>query len=140
MSRLVEMKVYLDPALARTVSQMALHARCSRSEYVRAVLATATTADGADQLEAALGRRLDRLSRQVERLERDTTIVGEAVAMFARLWLTATPDVPEGARLAAEAQGRRRYLAFLEAIGRRVADGSSLRKEVLEDRSAAGQG
>jgi hypothetical protein len=138
MSRLVEMKVYLDPDLARTVNQKALHARCSRSEFVRATLASVTSADGPDQLEAALGRRLDRQSRQIERLERDVAISAEAVAMFARLWLKATPDVPEGARLAAEAQGRRRYLAFLEAIGRRVADGSSLRKEVLEDRSPVG--
>src|SRR5208337_2283534 len=49
---------------------------------------------------AALARRLDRMTRQVERLERDLTISAEALALFIRFWLTITPPLPDSAQTA----------------------------------------
>ena len=84
-------------------------------------------------MEAALGKRLDRLTRQVERLERHITISNEAIALFVRFWLTSTPSVPEAALPAAQAKGRERYERYLEALGRRLAKGQSLAQEVSVD-------
>ena len=39
-------------------------------------------ADGADRREAAFTRRLDRLSRQVQRLERELGVTAETLALF----------------------------------------------------------
>jgi hypothetical protein len=68
-------------------------------------------------MEAALGRRLDRLTRQVERLERHSTISNEALALFVRFWLAVTPPLPDTAQPAAQAKGRERYEGFVEALG-----------------------
>ena len=84
-------------------------------------------------MEAALGRRLDRLTRQVERLERHVTISNEALALFVRFWLTATPPLPDTAQSAAQAKGRERYEGFVEALGRRLAKGQSLAQEVSHE-------
>ena len=84
-------------------------------------------------MEAALGRRLDRLTRQVERLERHVTISNEALALFVRFWLTVTPPLPDTAQPAAQAKGRERYEGFVEALGRRLATGQSLAQEISQD-------
>ena len=84
-------------------------------------------------MEAALGRRLDRLTRQVERLERHVTISNEALALFVRFWLTVTPPLPDTAQPAAQAKGRERYEGFVESLGRRLAKGQTLAQEVSQD-------
>ena len=84
-------------------------------------------------MEAALGRRLDRLTRQVERVERHITISNEALALFVRFWLTATPPLPDTAQPAAQTKGRERYEGFVEALGRRLARGQTLAQEISLD-------
>jgi hypothetical protein len=84
-------------------------------------------------MEAALGRRLDRLTRQAERLERHVTISNEALALFVRFWLTVTPPLPDTAQPAAQAKGRERYEGFVEALGRRLAKGQTLSQEIAQD-------
>jgi hypothetical protein len=86
--------------------------------------------DGADRPEAALARRLDRMTRQIERLERHVTLSNEALALFVRFWLTSTPRLPDTAQAAAQAKGRDRSQGFVEALGRRLAKGRTLDDEV----------
>ena len=82
----------------------------------------------AGQLRAAwkprLGKRLDRLTRQVERLERHVTISNEAMALFVRFWLTATSPVPDAALPAAQAKGRERYRAVYRSAGTKAGEGA----------------
>jgi hypothetical protein len=73
------------------------------------------------------------LTRQVERLERHVTISNEALALFVRFWLTATPPLPDTAQPAAQAKGRERYDGFVEALGRRLAKGQTLAYEISQD-------
>ena len=87
-------------------------------------------------MEAALGRRLDRLTRQVERLERHVTISNEALALFVRFWLTTTPPLPDSALPTAQAKGRERYDGFVEALMRRLANGQTLAQEISQDLAA----
>lgn len=89
--------------------------------------------DGADRLEAALARRLDRMTRAVERLERHATITNETLALFVRFWLTHTPPLPDTAQTAAQAKGRERYEGFIEAIGRRLVQGTLLVDEITRE-------
>jgi hypothetical protein len=133
--KLVQTKVFLPYDLVRDLDARSKRLRITKSELARTALASWLSPDGPEQLEAALVKRLDRLSRAMERLERDLAICNEAQALFIRAWLTATPAAPEGpARLAMEAKGRERYEGFLEALGRRLAAGRTLAQEVLEDR------
>jgi hypothetical protein len=89
--------------------------------------------DGSDRLEAAFARRLDQLSRQVQRLERDTGLTTEALALFVRFWLSVTPPRPEEDQAAAQVKGRKRYEGFVETLGRRFASGKILFDEIPED-------
>lgn len=133
----IETKVYLPADVARALDEMATRTRRPKSEVVRAAVTSFLSPDGSERMEAAVTRRLDRMSRQVERLERDLTIANEAIALFIRAWLTATPPLPEGAQAAAQAKGRERYEGFVEALGRRMASGRSFAREVLDDHATA---
>ena len=127
------LNLYFDPATSRALDELAARRKLSKSAIVEAAVSSFLSPDGADRREAALTRRLDRLSRQVERLERDQAITLEALGLFVRAWLTATPPLADSAQAAAQAKGRERYESFVETLGRRIQQGRSLAKEVLED-------
>lgn len=127
------LNLYFDPATSRALDELAARRKLSKSAIVEAAVTSFLSPDGSDRKEAALSRRLDRLSRQVERLERDQTIALEALGLFVRAWLTATPPLADSAQAAAQAKGRERYESFVETLGRRIQQGRSLAKEVLDD-------
>ncbi len=127
------LNVYFDSALSGELEALAARRKVSKSQIVEAALAAFLSPDGADQREAAIVRRLDRLTRAVERLERDQSIGNEAVALFVKFWLTTTPPMPEDMRAAVQASGKERYDGFVEVLGRRLAKGTTLAKEVSSD-------
>jgi AcrR family transcriptional regulator len=100
---------------------------------VEAAVASHLSPDGADRLEAALARRLDRMTRHLERIERHVDTSNEALAVFVRFWLTSTPALPDTTLAAAQAKGRERYDGFVEALGRRLARGRRLFDEIIRD-------
>ena len=131
------LNLYFDPSTTRALDELAARRKVSKSAIVEAAVASFLSADGPDRLEAALSRRLERLTRQVERLERDQTITVEALGLFIRAWLTATPALAPSAQQAAHEKGRERYENFLETLARRVQQGRSLAREVSEDVAAS---
>lgn len=136
------LSVYLDAKLARELAAYAGDRRKSMSLVAEAAIASFLSPDAAERQEAVLARRLDRIGRQIERLERDTGIGIETLALFIRFWLTATPALPEAHQAAAQAKGRERYERFVEALGRRLSKGPTLVREVsceVDSNTAAGQ-
>jgi hypothetical protein len=95
-----------------------------------AALASFLSPDDSDRREAAIAKRLDRIVRVLERLERNDGITLETIALFIRFWLTSTPALPEHSSPAARAKGADRYDRFVEALGRRLSSGSTVLKEV----------
>lgn len=129
----------LPPELARQLADYAGRKHLHQAFVVETALASFLSPDNSERMEAALGKRLDRLTRQVERLERHVTISNEAIALFVRFWLTATSPVPDAALPAAQAKGRERYARFVEALGRRLAKGQSLAQEISLDAEPKGK-
>jgi predicted transcriptional regulator len=123
----------LPPDLAVRLADYATQKRVPQALVVETALASLLSPDGADRLEAALARRLDRMARQLERLERHVTISNEALAVFVRFWLTRTPPLPDTALAAAQAKGRERYEGFVESLGRRLERGRKLADEISRD-------
>jgi predicted transcriptional regulator len=123
----------LPPELAGQLADYANRKRVPQALVVETALSSYLSPDNSERMEAALGRRLDRLSRQAERVERHITISNEALALFVRFWLTVTPPLPDTAQAAAQAKGRERYEGYVEALGRRLAKGQSLAQEVSRD-------
>jgi hypothetical protein len=96
------MNVYFPPELLKQISDLADRKKLSRSAIVEAAVASFLSPDGGDRREAAFTRRLDRLSRQMQRLERDVGLTAETLALFIRFWLTITPPLPNDAQAAAQ--------------------------------------
>ncbi len=132
MSR-TRLNIFIEPEHAKRLDQLAVHKGVSKSAVIAAALASFLSPDGGDQREAALAKRLDRLSRQFDRLERDQNVLIETVALFVRYFLTVSIPVPEGQQDAARAQGRARYVQFIEQLARHLQRGRSLVREVHED-------
>src|SRR5260221_10595012 len=129
----VRTNVYFPPEILRQLIDLSDRKKMSRSSIVEAAVTSFLSPDGADRTEAAFARRLDRLSRQVQRLERDVTIGTETLALFIRFWLTITPPLPAGAQASAQAKGRERYENFVDALARRLAKGQTLLQEIPDD-------
>jgi hypothetical protein len=124
------LNIYLSPGLHEEIAALSAKRRVSRSSVIEAAVASMLSPDSADARDAAFVRRLDRHTRQLERVERDLSIAIETVALFVRFWLAVTPPLPETAQATAKAKGAERYRGFVETIGRRLQRGNSLVREI----------
>jgi hypothetical protein len=124
---------YLDAVLFDELDALATQRRVPKTQVIEAALASFLSPDGVEQSEVAFVRRLDRLTRSLERLERDQEITTEALALFVRFWLTTTPPLPDDTYSAAKAKGKERYGGFVQTLSRRLAKGSTLTKELTQD-------
>jgi hypothetical protein len=127
------LNVRLSPETLQQIADFASRKKLSQSAIVEAAIISFLSPDGADRREAAFTRRLDRLIRQILRLERNTGVTMEMLAVFARFLLTITPTLPPDLQAAAQAKGQQRYEGFLEALGRRLQKGESFLNEIPED-------
>lgn len=128
--------IRLSADLSRRIADMARSRRVSQVAIFEAALESFVSPDGADRLEAALSRRLDRMTREMARMKWDTTLTNETLALFIRFWLTSNPPLPDAALAAAQALGRERWSRFVEALTRRIELGPSFKNEVSEDVAA----
>lgn len=126
----------LDEGLAKLLAERARSRGVSRTEVVEAALASLLSTDQEERVEAVLARRLDRLSRQLDRLEWHVELSNEAFALFVRFWLTSNPPLPDTAMKAAQATGKKRWQGFVDSLSRRMELGPKLRDE-LGDGSAS---
>lgn len=128
-----QISVYLDSEVMGMLGDYASRRDQPMSMIAEAAIASFLSPDAAERREAAIARRLDQLDRRMSRLERDTGISVETLAVFVRFWLNTTPALPEPAVEAARAKAAERYEAFITALGRRLAKGPALRQEIAED-------
>lgn len=132
MSR-ARLNVFLEPAHERRLAQLAGLKGVSKSGIVAAALSHYLSPDGGDRREAAISKRLDKLTRQFDRLERDQTILIETLALFVRYTLTINPAIPAAHQEAARAQGRERFQQFIDQLARHLQKGRSLVRQVSEE-------
>ena len=133
------LNLYLQPTHAKRLGELAAMRGLSKSSIVAAALASFLSPDGADQREAVIARRLERLTHQLDLLERDQTILIEAVALFIRHYLTVSTPVPPEHQEAVRALGRARFEQFVEQLGRHVHRGHSLARRLTEGLGANGR-
>jgi hypothetical protein len=125
-----QLSIYLDPAIFASLETFAKRQAKPKSLVAEAAIASFLSPDDSDRREAAVAKRLDRIVRVLERLERNDGVTLETIALFIRFWLTSTPALPEQSSPAARAKGSDRYNRFVEALGRRLSSGSTVLKEV----------
>jgi len=127
------LNLFIERDHARRLDELSAKKGVSKSSIVAAALASWLSPDAADKREAAMAKRLDRLSRQFEKLERDQNILIETVALYVRYYLTVSTPLLESHQEAARAQGRARFEQFVEQLGRHILRGRSLVREVYEE-------
>jgi predicted transcriptional regulator len=125
--------VYLSDQVDQRLALAARRPGASKSAITDAALAAFLSPERDDQRDAAIVRRLDRLSGQLDRLARDQTIASESLALFVRYYLTITPPLPGAEQDAARALGKERFEYFVAQLGRRLAGGKSMVRDVLEE-------
>lgn len=105
----------------------------NESEVVDCALAAFFSHEIDDRRDAALIRRLDRMTRQSEVLKRNQIVSAEAFALFMRYFLTVIPPVPDADKAAAQAQGAGRFEKYLESLQAVLANGESVLFNALDD-------
>lgn len=127
------LSVYLDPDLKRRLSDFADRREQSASLIAEAAIASFLSPDADERKEAAIAKRLDRIDRNLQRVERDLEITTESLAHFIWFWLNSTVPLPESAQAAARTKGGERYDRFIASLGRRLSQGPKLHQEVSKE-------
>ncbi|HVA13767.1 MAG TPA: ribbon-helix-helix protein, CopG family [Stellaceae bacterium] len=129
---------YLDGKLAEQLMALAAKPGSSKTAIMTDALQAYLDRRGAGELEERFKVRLDRLSMQLGRIERDLQVVAESLALLIRFQLTITGPLPEADR-AARAIGQDRFHSFMQQVSRRIASGRSLSDDVLSPETAEAQ-
>jgi hypothetical protein len=127
------LNVFIEREHAKRLDALCAMKGVSKSSIIAAALTSWLSPDAGDHREAAMAKRLDRLSHQFDRLERDQTVLIETLALYVRYFLTVSTPIPEAHQDAARAQGRARFEQFVEQLGRHLMRGRSLVKDVMEE-------
>jgi hypothetical protein len=77
-------------------------------------------------------RRLDVMTKQAVKTERNTAVLLETLGLFIRYYLTVTPPLPKSEQDPARSMGNQRFEFFVSQIGKRLATGQSTIRDVLE--------
>ena len=121
-SDLVRHQLFLPQSLSERLEALARGPGASKSRILAEALAAFLDRKGADTLEHKFMGRLDRMLNQLARIERNSRIEIESLALFVRYMLAVNAPLPEGDK-AAQAIGRDRFQAFVERVGVAVASG-----------------
>jgi len=119
--------------LSAELADYAARKQVAQALVVETALASFLSGDGAEHLEAVLGRRLDRLTRQADKLAWHVELTNETLALFVRFWLVNNPPLPDTALAAAQAMGRERWERFVETLNPRMEFGPRLKSEISDD-------
>ena len=123
---------YVSDHIAHQLKAMSQRPGANQSAIIEAALRLYLDPQGDNKLDAALVRRLDHMSTQLSKLDRDMTIVVETLALFVRTYLTLTPPLPSGNQESSSALGHKRFEFFIAQVGKRLGGPQNLVGEVLE--------
>ena len=129
----VRRNVFFEREHARRLDELSTMKNVSKSSIVAAALAAFLSPDSADKREGGIIRRLDKLTRQFDCLDRDQTILIETLALFIRHQLGLAAQIPEAHQPLVRAQGRARFGSFIEQLVQHLQRGGSLVKQVSEE-------
>ena len=119
---LVRHQLFLPRALSERLEALARGPGASKSRILAEAVMAFFDRKGDGALELRFMGRLDRLSNQLARIERNGQVELESLALFVRYMLTVNAPLPEGDK-AAQAIGRDRFNAFVERVGQSLASG-----------------
>lgn len=123
---------FIDEELDARLTQLTRRPGTSRSAIVAEAVRRFVDGTPAGEIEGALKVRLDKVARELGRIQRDQQIGLESLAHFIRYQLTVTLPLPEADQAAARALGQERFGQFVEQVARRLAAGRGLARDVVD--------
>lgn len=124
---------YISPEIHHRLQAMAKRPGLSESAIVDRALAAWFAGEDGNQRDTAINRRLDRLTRQFGRIERDNMVLAETLATFVHYFLTVTPPVPANQVEAARAKGDMRFDLFVRQVAEALRSGQRILQNAVED-------
>ncbi len=123
--------LYIDLELSQQLNKLAKKPGVTKSAIMVEALKSHIERRDRNAYEESLKPRLDRLSKQLGRIERDQRVLVETVALYIRFHFSVLPPLPEADRAAAHALAQERFQAFIDQVGRRVAGGRSTADDIF---------
>lgn len=120
----VRYQLFLPAPLSKRFEAMAAVPGATKSSILAAALTAFLERRGASEAEQQFAVRLDRLSRQLERIERNGHVQLESLALFVRYMLTVNAPLAEEDEVS-RAIGRDRFAAFVARVGQQLASGKA---------------
>ena len=129
---------YISPENFHWLKAMAKRPGLSESTIIDGAVTAYRAGESDNKREAAINRRLDRLTRQFGRIERDNLVLAETLATFVHYFLTVTPPVPANQVEAARAKGDMRFDLFVRQVAEALRSGQRILQNAVEDVTAEG--
>jgi predicted DNA-binding protein len=126
-----KISVHLSEQVAERLTVAAKRDGVSKTAIIEAAISCYLEQKN-DTSDSAALLRLNWMSRQLEKLDRDLKIVCETVALHVRYHLTVTPPLSSGAHRAACVLGSERFEVLAAQVGRRVHLGTPLMRETID--------
>ncbi|MBV9511210.1 MAG: CopG family transcriptional regulator [Caulobacteraceae bacterium] len=114
--------LYLDDELTAQLDRLGAKPGTSKSAIIADALREYLNRRATREVDDLLKVRLDRISAQLGRIERDGQVLLETLSLFVRYQLTVTAPLPEADK-AAQAIGRERFRKFVDQVGRQLSGG-----------------
>ena len=119
---LVRHQLFLPRALSDRLEALAAKPGASKSSILALAVTAYLDRRGANELDERFAGRLDRISHQLARIERDGHVGLESLALFVRYMLTVNAPLADEDETA-RAIGRDRFAAFVTRVGQQLATG-----------------
>ena len=130
----VRYQLFLPKDVSERFEALAAGPGASKSSILAAALTAFLNRRGASELEERFAIRIDRISNQLARIERDGNVSLESLGLFIRYMLTVNAPLAEDDDVA-RAIGRDRFAAFVARVGQTLASGRrTLEPETSDDR------
>jgi predicted DNA-binding protein len=121
-SDLVRHQLFLSRDLSGRLEALAAKPGATKSSILAAAVAAYLDRKGASELDERFAHRLNRMSEQLARIERNGHVGIESLALFIRYMLAVNAPLAEEDE-AARAIGRDRFAAFITRVGQQLATG-----------------
>jgi hypothetical protein len=128
----IKLTVYVSRIVAEQLDFACKDRTKNKSKLTETALAQLLNPKTEDQLDTAMPRRLDRLTRDVGVINRHQQIVIESLGLFIRNYLIMSPPLPPSEQQAAQAIGQQRLQRFIEQLGRRLASTTTFANEITD--------
>ena len=118
----VRHQLFLPKALSDRLEALAAKPGASKSSILTDAVTAWLNRRGASELEDRFAIRLDRMTQAIGRVDRDTHVILETLALFIRFELSIQAPLAENDQ-AGRALAAKRFEAFVQQVGRQVAAG-----------------